>query len=189
MLVSFTGAQSTGKSTLVEKMLNSKEFLRWNYVEEVTRLVKREHSVLINEHGDDNTQLLIMNQHIYNLIDHSNRVPTSNPGTVLDRCVVDGLIYSRYLHSVGRIDVNTLNICECIYQNTIDRLDLIFYTDPSDVELIDDGERSVDSKFRDGIIDLYGIWLNEFTGNVLTLKGDVDTRYQQIINEINKFNI
>lgn len=189
MLVSFTGAQSTGKSTLVDKMINSNVFTHWNYVEEVTRLVKREHDVMINEQGDDNTQLLIMCKHIQNLIDHKNNTPGAYTGTVLDRCVVDGLIYSKYLHSVGRIDSSTLNICECIYQNTIDNLDVIFYTNPDDIQLVDDGERSVNVEFRNDIINLYNEWLDTFTGNVVTLTGDVDNRFNQITNEMKKFNI
>lgn len=189
MLVSFTGAQSTGKSTLVDKMLNSSEFQYWNYVEEVTRLVKRNHDVEINEGGDDDTQLLIMCQHIHNLIDHKNNTTSGRVGTVLDRCVVDGLIYSKYLHNNGRIDLQTLNICECIYQNTIDNIGLIFYTNPTDIQLVDDGERSTNIEFRNDIIDIYNEWLDTFSGNVVTLTGDVDNRFNQIINEIKKFNI
>lgn len=189
MLVSFTGAQSSGKSTLVDKMLNSSKFRTWNYVEEVTRLVKREHSVSINEDGDDNTQLLIMCQHIQNLIDYRSNTTTGAIGTVLDRCVVDGFIYSKYLHSIGRIDLSTLNISESIYQNTIEDISVIFYTDPNDVQLVDDGERSVNEEFRTDIINLYDEWLDTFTGNVVTLTGDVDSRFNQITNEIEKFNI
>ena len=37
----------------------------------------------------------------------------------------------------------------------MDKLDYIFYTDPTDVKLVDDGERSVDFKFRNDIINLF----------------------------------
>ena len=37
----------------------------------------------------------------------------------------------------------------------MDKLDYIFYTDPADVKLVDDGERSVDYKFREDIIAMF----------------------------------
>lgn len=189
MLISFTGAQSTGKTTLIDKMLNSHEFEDWNYVDEVTRLVKREYNVDINEHGDDDTQLMIMCQHIKNLTEHKYNESQGSLHTALDRCVVDGLLYSKYLHSLGRIDFSTLDICDSIYRNTIDRLDIIFYTDPTDVLLHDDGERSVDPEFRNSIIELYDEWLESPPGNVVKLSGDVTARFNRIVTEINKFNI
>ena len=37
----------------------------------------------------------------------------------------------------------------------MDKLDYIFYTDPADVKLVDDGERSVDFRFREDIIAMF----------------------------------
>ena len=66
MLISFTGAQSTGKTTLLNefKKLNLDN---WNYVDEVTRKVGRMGHV-INEHGDNITQLFILKEHLVYLI-------------------------------------------------------------------------------------------------------------------------
>ena len=189
MLISFTGAQSTGKTTVLDKMLNTERYATWNYVEEVTRLVKREWHVDINESGDDNTQMLIMCQHIHNLIKHKTSVDPVLIPTVLDRCIVDCLIYSRYLHSHGRIRFETLNMCDNIYNNIINDIDVIFYTHPDDVQLIVDDERSGNENFREDIIQEYDMWLKQFTGNVVILRGDVDTRFKQIEDEIIKFNI
>ena len=42
--------------------------------------------------------------------------------------------------------------------NLKDKYDIIFYTSPKDVKLIDDGERSVDRGFRNQIINIFNIY-------------------------------
>ena len=42
-----------------------------------------------------------------------------------------------------------------IFGYLIHDLDVIFYTDPKDVKLVDDGERSTNTSFRDEIIELF----------------------------------
>jgi nicotinamide riboside kinase len=187
MLVSFTGAQSTGKSTLLSKCMNDPIFSDFEFVEEVTRLVKRQHNVSINEAGDSATQLLIMSQHMINFANHQATINKTRSGTILDRCVVDGLIYSRHLQSIGRLNSKDVNIVRCIYEHIINDIDVIFYTESSDVPLIDDGERSDSVDFRRSIVNLYDKWLNQFNGNVVRLSGSVDERYNTIKSTIKNF--
>ena len=47
MIISFTGAQSTGKTTLLN-LIRDKNY-DFNYVDEVTRRIKREYNLPINE--------------------------------------------------------------------------------------------------------------------------------------------
>ena len=44
MVISFTGAQSTGKSTLFEKMKPNDRFRRFNYVPEITRNLREKYN-------------------------------------------------------------------------------------------------------------------------------------------------
>lgn len=160
MLVSFTGAQSTGKSTLLDVCAKAifdedvdvhQPVNRWEFVPEVTRMIKRTHNVDINEQGTDDTQLLIMNQHHVNVMSHKN----STANFLLDRCAVDGYVYSLYLHRHGRISDNTWNIVKCMYNHLLPEYDWIFYTHPEGIPIENDGERSVDVDFRNEIIDIY----------------------------------
>jgi len=67
MMFSFTGPQSSGKTTLLKEC---KKFYgsKLCYIDEVTRLIKREHGVDINESGaNDVTQTLILNKEFENL--------------------------------------------------------------------------------------------------------------------------
>jgi hypothetical protein len=65
-----------------------------------------------------------------------------------------------------------------------DRIDIIFYTDPSDVKLIDDGVRSIDIEFRNNIIYKFEQFIkSKDTANeskIIRLKGTVEERLQTI---------
>ena len=65
MLVSFTGAQSSGKTTLLREFLESNA---WGSVDEVTRRIRRG-GFEINDEGSNynDTQLAIFADHIQNL--------------------------------------------------------------------------------------------------------------------------
>lgn len=180
MLISFTGAQSSGKTTLLRECKNVYQQPEWNYVNEVTRKVKRDgHS--INLDGNDITQLFILNEHLNNHM--------SNKQTILDRCILDGYVYTSCLSRRGKVNEWVTRYACDLMNLLIDRLDIIFYTQPEDVPLIDDGTRSVDREFRQDIINRYEdlfaqdyYWMDK----VVRLSGTVEDRMetiQFIINE------
>ena len=181
MLVSFTGAQSSGKSTLLTECSNMSQFRKWNLVKEVTRKVARIHNVNINEAGSDETQLFILNEHLCN---HNLR-----GDSILDRCIVDGLVYTKYLHEQGNVSEWVVKYAENLYNTLLPKLDVIFYTDPRDVPIHDDGQRSVDHAFRDNIItkfeDILTYNLHPDV-EVVRLIGDVRQRLDTILEVLKK---
>ena len=186
MLIGFTGAQCTGKSTLLErcKLLKRSDetFHDFNFVDEVTRKVKREgHN--INLDGNDITQLMILNEHLRN--------HTQTGDWVLDRCILDGYIYSSCLSRKGIVsDWVTRYACE-LMMLLVERLDIIFYTQPEDVPLVGDGTRSVDLNFRQDIINRYeDLFVQDYywMDKVVRLYGTVDDRMEQIQETILKIN-
>ena len=66
LLISFSGAQSTGKTTLLNHLKERNTHV--NFVPEVTRLIKREYGVDINEAGSEMTQALIVTEHFKNAV-------------------------------------------------------------------------------------------------------------------------
>lgn len=146
MRVSFTGAQSTGKTTLLNKC--KEVYKDYKFVDEVTRYVRRTYDVKINEIGGTETQLYILAEHIKNHLK-----PDEN--LILDRCILDGYVYTKYQVVNGKVSEQVLHAFNGVFGVLMDKLDYIFYTDPSDVKLIDDGERSVDFKFREDIIAMF----------------------------------
>lgn len=179
MIISFAGPQCSGKTTLLKEC--KQHFAeRFVFVDEVTRLVKREFNVPINESGTDITQCLIINKHIENSL-----MSVGDKGVVMDRCILDGLCFTTYLHLEGKVSEWVFNYAFNVYKSIIDKLDFILYPDPYDVELVDDGERSVDVEFRNKMIEVFEHIINVHSetflkNKVIRINGTVEQRMKQI---------
>jgi len=183
MMFTFTGPQCSGKSTLLQACKKHYDS-RLTYVEEVTRLIKREFDVPINEEGAcDITQTLILNKEFENLF--IGYKLSGFQGILHDRCLLDGMIYTNYFaEKYGR---NKFQFSEALgaryYYSHIHRYDHIFYTNPHDVPMEDDGERSTCDHFRSRITSMYeNFWLDDINirGKVTILRGTVAERMEQI---------
>jgi hypothetical protein len=104
---------------------------------------------------------------------------------MLDRCILDGYVYTKYQVQQGKVKEDVLHAFNSVFSLLFDKLDYVFYTDPSDVKLVDDGERSVDYKFRDDIIVLFEDLITYKVSpknkeKIIRLKGSVEKRMQTI---------
>jgi nicotinamide riboside kinase len=175
MLITYSGAQSSGKSTLLQKC---KEIYKdkFQYVEEITRKVKAK-GLPINEQGNNLTQLLILNSHIENSLLQN---------AILDRCILDGLIYTQYLFKHKKVDQWVADYSIYLYQELITKYDYIFYTEPVDLE--NDGVRSINKEFREEILDKFEKMMKfdkQYLRNkVIRLTGSVEERMKKIAETI-----
>lgn len=177
MLISFTGAQSSGKTTLLRYFLEQHP---WGSVDEITRRIRRGGLSINDGEADYNdTQLAIFADHIQNIFTYSGK----QMNNVLDRCIVDGYIYTRYFRQQGKVNEFVDKMFTYALKKYIDRYNYIFYTNPYDVPLINDGERSMSKSFRNEIIRLYEQHILGKYPNVIILEGSVESRYNQM-NEI-----
>ena len=193
MIFSFTGAQCTGKTTLLKHLYKENGDYPFVFIPEVTRLIRREYNMPINESGDDLTQMLIMTEHVRNIFrDRADHI-VRGVHQILDRCALDGIVYSHYLLDKGKINRATYDACDLIYKKLINKYDVIFYTSHEDVELVDDGERSVDKIFREDIIGLFDMYMQyniiEKGPRVVHLEGTVKERLKTIKSTLDKLNI
>ena len=173
MIISFTGAQSTGKTTLLNELKKWKEFEDYVFIDEITRNVSKL-GMNINEKGDDATQTAIMNAHIENLKKGDN--------LILDRCSLDGVVYTHYLYSHGRVSRDTFDYARQIFTETCLKYDKIFYLKP-EFDIVNDGVRSSSVQFRDEIADIFERYITEFNlgkWNVVELSGSVEDRLEAI---------
>ena len=193
MIFSFTGAQCTGKTTLLKHLYKENGDYPFVFVPEVTRLIRREYNMPINESGDDLTQMLIMTEHVRNIFRDRADYIVRGIHQILDRCALDGIVYSHYLLDKGKINRATYDACDLIYKKLINKYDVIFYTSHKDVELVDDGERSVDKIFREDIIGLFDMYMQyniiEKGPRVVHLEGTVEERLKTIKSTLDKLNI
>ena len=180
MIISFSGAQSTGKSTLLNKLKEDPEFKDWGFEPEITRSLKDKYNIPINEDGDDFTQLITVNSHIDTYLRHKNK------NVVLDRCALDALVYTTYGVYTKKISPEVADYAEFVYFKIMPKYDIVFYTDPS-IPLIDDGVRSINTEFRNKIIQLFDYYISEtHMTNIVKLAGTIDERLAIIKQEILK---
>jgi thymidylate kinase len=177
MIVSFSGVQCSGKSTLL-KACQEHYGDRFEFVEEVTRLVKREFNVPINEEGTGLTQSLIINKHIENVLKYRNK------DVILDRCILDGVCYTGYLHLEGSVPSWVFDYSKHVFEKLITMYDVIFYTNPYDIELVDDGERSTSKEFRFNMITTFEHVMRRYDDllkdKLVKLSGTVEERMEAI---------
>ena len=192
MNITFTGPQSSGKTTLLKKMRYSGGiFDKFFYIDEVTRKIRDECNVPINEEGaNDITQLLIINEELKNLFNCGSMGDWCR-GTVHDRCLLDGLVYTEYFYDKKLVGQQVWQQALQYWYKFHSKYNIIFYPDPHEIELVDDGERSIDVNFRNAIIDKYeNYYLKQFQwkDRIVILKGSVEQRLDTI-REVLKFYI
>jgi nicotinamide riboside kinase len=171
MRIGITGAQSVGKTTLLNALRSEKFFKDYAICDEVTRRV-RSYGIPINEQGTSVTQRLIMNEHIVNIFMHEKMLT--------DRTALDGLVYTLYLHKKGNIDSKTLLYVEDVFKRLIKSYDHIFYIEP-EFDIVDDGERSIDKEFRDEIVELFDSVMKRYKISTIKIKGSVRDRVNMVI--------
>ena len=175
MIITFSGPQSSGKTTLLNYLSDRNPDFK--FIPEVTRYIKRKYALPINEQGSILTQMMIMTQHVANAYNVNNN---QSINVILDRCSIDGLIYTHWLCENG-LDMSAYSFAQTMHELTVSKYDVIFVTSPEGVLLDDDGERSIDVDFRNGIIKLFDehFSTHEYS-NMIVLKGSVRERLQTI---------
>lgn len=169
MLITFTGSHSTGKTTLLTAC--RKEYgSKFTFVDEITRSIKQ--TAPINEQGSDKTQLMVLHSHLVN---------ARLKDAILDRCIIDGYLYTRYLHTKGNVSDIVMDLACEIHTVLLPRYDIIFYTSAEGVPLVSDGVRSANTTFRSDITALFETYMQiSKPSNVTKLTGTVEERMQQI---------
>lgn len=191
MNITFTGPHCSGKTTLLKQMKADEMYKGFYYIDEVTRLVKREFHVNINEEGaNDITQLLIINKELENLFKYDKEILGSGcKGVVHDRCLLDGLVYTEFFYDQKLISQQVWSQAIFYWNRFHTKYDIILYPDPHEINLQADGERSTNIEFRNAIIDKYeNYYLNQFQwkNRVHKLKGTIEERMDQIKLIINE---
>lgn len=178
-IIGFTGAQSTGKTTLLKQMRENDTDKKFHFVDEVTRALDKSVFQINNTAEDYNlTQSFIINSHLDNFY---VKGALSGKDLILDRCIVDGFIYTYYLYDNGKVSHNVFKFAEHWFREMLGKYDFIFYTDHKDVELVDDGTRSTDIRFRNEIINLYDRFVfGQHYENIHVISGTVEERLKQI---------
>jgi hypothetical protein len=94
---------------------------------------------------------------------------------ISDRCALDGLVYTRWLHDQGKVSDWIMEYALGVAREVLPRYDYIFYL-PPEIPIEDDGVRSANEKFRDEITELFDYYIDRFKLKVYQLSGSVSER-------------
>ena len=170
MKIAFSGAHSSGKTTLVEALRKDERFKDFQFLTNITRDIEAK-GLNINEAGDDATQEAIMKEHL-----RRSMLPGD---AIYDRSSLDGVVYTDYLYNRGKVILKTLKAAGEIFQQTIGIYDHIFYT-AADIPLVDDKVRSINDNFRNDVIKIFDFYIAKFNLPVTILQGTVEERLKTI---------
>lgn len=169
MVIAFSGTHSTGKTTLLDSLKDDKDFkYDYTFIDEITRRMSKR-GLSINEDGGDIVQLLIMNAHLKNAL---------NDNAIMDRCVLDGVVYTHWLAREGKVSQWVLDYAVNVFQLVVTKYDYIFFLVP-EFDIVPDGVRSTDVRFRDEVAELFTYYIERYNVPVVSLTGAVEDRLQQ----------
>lgn len=178
MRIGISGAQSVGKTTLLNALRSEKCFKDYNIRNEVTRSVKAL-GIDINESGSDISQQLIMKEHIYNLVMFDDMIT--------DRTSLDGLVYTTWLFNGDKVSPECFVETQMVFEKTIKMYDYIFYIQP-EFPIEDDGVRSASKQWQDEIAALFDAIIDTYKVPVINVSGSVRERVNTILKTIGELN-
>lgn len=171
MKIVFTGAQGVGKTTLLDVLEKCFTFnITFNFMYNFTRNIAKK-GYQINEAGTDDTQKAIMKLH--------QKIVENAEDVMMDRCALDGFVYTTYLKNKGRISEDTFNYCKHVFESCIYKYDLIFYLKP-EFPITGDEYRSSKQDYQTEIANIFENVIQSYGLNVIRLTGTVGDRIQKI---------
>lgn len=178
--INFTGAQGTGKTTLLN-MFKDRVTKGYIFNTEVVRNIIKTRGINFNEGGDGRSQEYIFMAYLNFLIENKNE------DYISDRCIIDPLAYSIWLYRNNRIDKSIvdfqLRTTEAAIRNGY--LKNVYYF-PIEFDVVNDGVRSTNEKFRheiDAIIrDILYSMVDKYPGFIAyELSGTPEERYNEML--------
>lgn len=168
MRIVFTGAQGTGKTTI----LNHYKDLGFNVITEVVRNLSKK-GVKINKDGDEKGQTKIFNEY--------KKLFNESTDFISDRCLVDVVAYTVYLHKQGKITEKFVNKqLKELHKFVIANPNIFYCYFPIEFDPADDGVRDVDTEFQKDIDETILSILGAMGLNIVIVNGSVEDRIAKV---------
>lgn len=179
--VGLTGPHSSGKTTLLDALHDVPEFEGVTFLPEITRQIK-ERGFNINEAGTLDTQVLVMAAHMNNLL--------LNGHFVVDRSLLDGVVYTEFLYEDGKIPQWFMDYCYNLLDEYIDAYDIIFYL-PPEFAVAEDGVRSTGKKFHEQVSAIFDRLVNKYSAEkpnlIVPITGTVEERVSTVVKTVRAY--
>jgi nicotinamide riboside kinase len=172
MRIALSGAQCSGKTTLINEMRKHPRFEDYVFFDEVVRMLKKEKGIQVNKNADYSSQILILEKHLENL---------ETEKFVTDRCLLDAYTYATYLMHKGLYSEKEWLDFRKLFMQGIYWYDRIYLLDSS-IPFQGDGFRDTDKVFREDISKLFLNILKDFQIDFVFLEGSLQERLNVVVN-------
>lgn len=171
----FTGAQGTGKTTVLKEFENK----GLKVITEVVRQLAKK-GIKINKEGDEKGQTKIFKEYKDLLSE------LSVDGYISDRCMVDVLAYTMYLADQGKVTAEFVQKQKKqLVKFKNENPDIAYCYFPIEFDVIADGVRDTDEDFRKAIDTNIQKILAEVGIQPIIVKGTVEERTAKVQRVIN----
>ena len=151
------------------------EFKNFKLLGNITREIQTQ-GIAINELGSDVSQALVIAKHIEHAF---------VPGNILlDRCILDGLVYTKVLNGKHMVSDVIMHYAYHIFDELSMKYDVIFYVEPT-LPLQVDGIRSLDADFFANVVSTFEEYLRGYftftQAFVVRIAGSREERVQKVL--------
>lgn len=169
MHVFFTGAQGTGKTTLMSSIPDT-----YTKIQNITRSTIANNGLTYNKEGNDDSQKAIFNAYLEEFGKHEKEFCIS------ERSLIDVLAYTLFQGSIGKCSGETIRYQERVIKEYVRNhcTDLYIYF-PIEFDVVDDGTRSTDERYRKAIDGYIKDELKRLDVDYITITGTQEERKQQ----------
>jgi deoxyadenosine/deoxycytidine kinase len=174
MRIGITGAQSTGKTTLVNALKELPQFKDYTFATERSKYL-RDLGIPLNTDSTLKGQTIFLAERVSELM-HEN--------LITDRTVIDVMAFTNAAKSIKEADKISY---EEYARNFINEYDYIFYVSPEGVEIEVNGVRETNAEYRDLIDNTIANLLKNYNHRIRNyhqISGTTEQRIKQILETI-----
>ena len=169
LIVAVFGTANTGKSTLIEDIVNYEENKKrdadkqWTLFGKDYRQIISERGLKINRDGNEECQQVIHDTLLQNIIDAVNEPFLKR--IIMDRTILDSFAYTYWHNKFGKGGISQSTIEKMWYQvvkfsSVFDALMYIPLNKCNDIEVVDDKFRDTNLEYRKQIDTIFNVmWL------------------------------
>jgi hypothetical protein len=156
MKIAVCGTSCIGKTTYIQDFLQT-----WKTYKNPEKTYRNSvDKTLLNKSGTEESQKFILNALVDQAIEFSKK-----DNVIFDRCVLDNLVYTTWLHLNDKVSEKFLDETRIIVRETLKLYDILFFipiTKVAPVEISEKETRETDSVYREEIDNIFKSFISSY---------------------------